>query len=266
MNTHQKRTHSIRDRLAFTLIEILVVVAIIGVLAALLLPAMSKALSAAHVARTLNDLKQVRGFAVDAASQLGGSLPLTKGYASVGTAVSGSASPVLSTSAVADLSAALRLDSVLLSVPSPKLEKYFAPACGSQVFTPAGGSSVVDPRFNAATSVFYNLPDAKIPSGYSYTAVSRLECVATTSSVPSVAAGSNFYLDGVNSLPTGRVAFAILKSVPGAEAYQIASAVDTAAFMDDASGAATSAQTRGQVCYGAAVNGVTDVYVYLANF
>ena len=266
MNTHAPRNPPLAKHVAFTLIEILVVVAIIGILAALLLPAMSKALSAAHVARTINDLKQVRGFTVDAASQLGGSLPLTKGYGSVGAAVSASASPVLSTSALADLNGSLRLDAVLLSVPSPKLEKYFTPACGSQVFTPSGGSSTLDPRFNVTTNLFYNLPDSKIPAGFSYAAVSRLECTATSAGVPSASSGSNFYLDGVNSLPSGRVAFAVIKSVPGAEAYQIASSVNTAVFMDDMSGAAITAQNRGQVCYSAAVNGVTDVYVYLANF
>ena len=67
----------------FSLIEILVVVAIIGVLAAILLPALNKALSAAHVNRTIADLKQLKGFAADAANQLGGTLPQTKGYASL---------------------------------------------------------------------------------------------------------------------------------------------------------------------------------------
>ena len=40
-----------------------------------------------------------------------------------------------------------------MSVPSPKLERYFTPACGSQVFSPAGGSAVVDPRYNAARNI-----------------------------------------------------------------------------------------------------------------
>ena len=57
-----------------------------------------------------------------------------------------------------------------------------------------------------------------------------------------------------------------LKGVAGAEAYQLALALDTTGFIDDMTTVAGMAQNRGQVVYAAAVNGVTDVYVYLANF
>lgn len=251
---------------AFTLIEILVVVAIIGVLAAILVPALNRAISASHVARTLSDLKQLKGIVVDAATQLGGTVPLTKGYATVSTAVSSTTSPTLSTTAVADLNAALRLEDVLLSVPSQKLDHYFTPACGVQSFGPTGGNSSVDPRYNANTGFFYNLPDTKIPAGYTYGAVSRLDCIATSSTTPSAALGSNFYLDGINSLPSGRVAFAVLKGVTGAEAYQLAVALDTMGYIDDITTVGGIAQNRGQAVYAAAVSGVTDVYIYLANF
>lgn len=255
---------------AFSLIEILVVVAIIGVLAAILLPALNKALSAAHVNRTIADLKQLKGFVADAANQLGGTLPQTKGYASLAGVVSSAASPNLSVSAVADLNNALRLDEVLMSVPSPKMEKYFTPACGSQVFIPSAGSATVDPRYAPSTGLFYNLPDARIPAGYGYAQVSRLECAAVdTAQAPGTvdaSGGTNFKIDGVNALPSGRVAYAVIKAVPGPEAYQIAAAIDTPAFMDDATGSAGSAQGRGGVAYAAAVAGVTDVYVYLSNF
>jgi prepilin-type N-terminal cleavage/methylation domain-containing protein len=255
---------------AFSLIEILVVVAIIGVLAAILLPTLTKALQAAHINRTVADLKQLRGFAADAANQLGGTLPLTKGYTSTAAIVNSTANPNLSASAPADFNNALRLDEVLLSVPSAKLEKYFTPACGSQTFTPAGGSATVDPRYNASTGTFYNLPDVKVAAGYSYSAVSRLECAAVdTAQVPGTVdanGGTNFKVDGVNSLASGRVAYAVIKAVTGTDAAQIASSINTPAFMDDTSGAATIAQGRGQVAYAAAVGGVTDVYVYLGNF
>jgi len=254
----------------FSLIEILVVVAIIGVLAAILLPALNKALSSAHVNRTVADLKQLKGFAADAANQLGGTLPQTKGYTSLAGVVNATASPNLSGSATADFNNALRLEDVLISVPSPKLERYFAPACGSQVFSPAGGSALVDPRYSAATGTYYNLPDARIASGYGYAAVSRLECAAVdigqSPGTSDANGGTNFKTDGVNSLPAGRVAYAVIKGVSGPEAFQIANAIDTPAFMDDATGAAGGAQSRGEVAYAAAVGGVTDVYVYLGNF
>ncbi|HZZ19813.1 MAG TPA: hypothetical protein VFE25_10610, partial [Opitutaceae bacterium] len=211
-----------------------------------------------------------KGFAADAANQLGGTLPLTKGYTSLSTIVGSTASPSLSGSAVADFNNSLRLDEVLLSVPSPKLEKYFTPSCGSQTFAPAGGSAITDPRYSTATGTFYNLPDARIAAGYTYSSVSRLECtVVNTAEIPGTAdsnGATNFKIDGVNNLPSGRVAYAVLKSVAGPDAARIANAIDTPAFMDDATGSAGAAQSRGEVAYAAAVGGVTDVYVYLGNY
>jgi hypothetical protein len=53
--------------------------------------------------------------------------------------------------------------------------------------------------------------------------------------------GTNFKTDGVNSLPAGRVAYAVIKAVAGPEASQIATAINSSAFMDDATGSAGTA-------------------------
>lgn len=248
----------------------LIVVAIIGVLAAILLPALNKALSTAHVNRTVADLRQLKGFVADAANQLGGTLPLTKGYASLTGVVSAASSPGLASSSAADFNNAVRLEDVLISVPGSKLGQYFTPACGTQVFLPSAGSSSVDPRYNVSTGLFYNLPDSRLPTGYGYAGVSHLDCaLVDAAQVPGTvdaAGGTTFKLDGVNSLVSGRVAYAVIKGVPGAEAAQIAAYVDTPAFVDDTSGAGAGAQVRGEVAYAASIGGVTDVYVYLGNF
>ena len=267
-STENNVNHVARDR-GFSLIEILVVVVIIGVMAAILLPALHRALSTAHVNRTIADLRQLKGFTADAADQLGGTLPLTKGYSSL-SGIVGLGNPNLLSSAPADFDNALRLDEVLMSVPNPKLERYFTPACGSQSFLPSGGLAVVDPRYNAAAGVFYNLPDARVGAGYGYANVSRLECaVVDVAQVPGSVdsnGGTNFKTDGVNSLPAGRVAYAVIKGVPGVEAAEIAQAIDSPAFMDDLTASAGMSQGRGEVAYLAAIGGVTDVYVYLGNF
>jgi prepilin-type N-terminal cleavage/methylation domain-containing protein/prepilin-type processing-associated H-X9-DG protein len=76
--THITRhTSNKRERLAFTLVELLVVIGIIAVLISLLLPALSAARKQAKNTRCLNNLRQIGLCISSYASQQGGKLPAT---------------------------------------------------------------------------------------------------------------------------------------------------------------------------------------------
>ncbi|MCS6243651.1 MAG: pilin [Opitutus sp.] len=63
----------------FTLIEILTVLAIIGILTAILIPAVSKAQERTRLTATLAEIRSLTLIVSEAATQLGGTLPLTEG-------------------------------------------------------------------------------------------------------------------------------------------------------------------------------------------
>ena len=64
----------------FTLIEILTVLAIIGILTAILIPAVSKAQERTRLTATLAEIRSLKVIVSEAATRLGGTLPLTEGF------------------------------------------------------------------------------------------------------------------------------------------------------------------------------------------
>lgn len=248
----------------FTLVEILTVLAIIGVLATLLTVGGPKVLSMARVSTAQGDIRNMKTAVADAATKLGGTLPLTEGITTVNSSVASGTN--LLTSTGANFSNAARLEQVLMAVPQPLIETYFRPSFGSQVFSRSDGATASELTFNSTTNVFSNSPDLAATTGMSYANVTRLECRAVNAAATPGTDGSNFRIDGINNLASGRVAYILYKNVPGVEAYNLALKVNGTSLMSDASGAGTTAQTQGTVTYAAASGGVTDVYVYLANF
>jgi prepilin-type N-terminal cleavage/methylation domain-containing protein/prepilin-type processing-associated H-X9-DG protein len=74
---------------AFTLIELLVTVAVIGVLAALLMPALSSARRKADSARCISNLRQLGIAARLYADEIDGRLPRARAFAQTGTNIAG---------------------------------------------------------------------------------------------------------------------------------------------------------------------------------
>src|SRR5258708_281122 len=166
----------------FTLIEITIVVAIVGVLIAGLVAAIGTARRNSNITRTVNDLKEASRIT----QQLDlGTFPLTKGIASVATVATG---PNLLASSLANFHAALRFDQVLLSL--GKLEKlYDTPVVATTLATetvPAAPTAGADPRYNAVYGKFYNSPDTTV--AHSWANCARFDCVAANPALDPVSA------------------------------------------------------------------------------
>ena len=86
MNNMKRKEHSL-DR-GFTLVELLVVITIIAILAALLLPALSRARDAARTVSCLNNSKQMGSYLMIHASQNKDLLPSSYTYRNYGTEAS----------------------------------------------------------------------------------------------------------------------------------------------------------------------------------
>jgi len=279
----------------FTLIEILTVLAIIGILTAILIPAVSKAQERTRLTATLAEIRSLKVIVSEAATRLGGTLPYTEGY-NLLPRLSGTIkfspdsfggpvlTPIQTGETLMTASRLITLDQVLMSLKPPLMDTPFTTRFGGG----AAPTPLVQPRlfFNPAnqrfqsaqtTNIVYNLDGVNASDDSSRR--SRIECARVVSrasfdiAVPAradvnVARGINFDLDGngVAGVDSSSCAFVVYKRVSTGDAYALALQLNGTLLMDDQAPGGVAAQSRGKVIYGASNGGVVDVYVFLAQF
>lgn len=239
----------------FTLIEILVVVAIIGILAAISIPVIGVVRRNAQVKATLAEIKVATSkVATLAEDRAVGGIPITESATAADIVAGPNLTAALPTAA--DRSAAVRLDQVLMA--RGISDTPFSSSLSTGAAIP-GGANPIDitwlasiRRFEIATGAATDIDWSSVP---------RLECrISNGALAPSAAQGANFRLDGTASIAAQtRVVYAVIPQVPAAAALRLAQEMNEAL----APTSETSASEGGKVAYAAPVNGRTDVYVYV---
>ena len=247
---------------------------IIALLVGVFVPLTSKALSNARINSAAADIRNLSNIAGDAASKLGGTLPLTEGITNMNQVsnglLGGRLGGATNAQRLSNLNALLGLDNVFMSMPAEvrRMDDYYRSPLGITVEK----TRVLPPvRYDVATGEYKVdiLPAGSYVRASGFGDSSRIECANvtaafTTATTVNTAGGINFRLDGVNLLPAGRCAFLVLEGVPLTDAYDLARKLNSPSLMN---GRAfnNQNQTLGRVIYqGNAVT--TTVYVYLANF
>lgn len=250
----------------FTLVEIMIGVVVLGLLAALLIVNAPSIFSMYRVHSAASDYSKLVAIVADASSKCGGTLPITEGTSAITGLTSGSN---LGSSTAANFYNNARLEQVLMAVPDPLVSKYMSPAYGSQSFARSDGSTGNDLTYSTSTGLWSNNgTDTTIVAGMSYANVTRLECAAINSAAIPGVDGTNFRLTGgtANLTNGGRVAYYLIKGMPGKEAYKLAVKLNGSAMITDTSSSGTIAQTNGVATYAASTSGTNDVYLFLGQF
>ena len=240
-------------RAGFTLLEILTVGAIIAILAGIAITGLSKGTENSRAAATAGAISQIKSAVKQFADDHGGIVPLTDAVAAASIPTSGA---TFGAASAAVLSKAIILDTVLLTERTAE----------RAVNLPAGpnplpvNSGAADVLWDATLQKFKMNPDAAPTRDYAL--CNRLECQLSSATAPETALGTNFYLDGTNSLPAGRrVVCAVIPGCPASLAYKISQKLDGDRFSTNE----TTLDRQGTVVYNTPANGVTDVYLYIVD-
>jgi len=254
MNTHtQKRGASrlLRSQRGFTLTEILVTVAIITAAIGASFAGYTLAGENGKAGAVATAIKNAKDAVAQFANEHGNVVPITEQTVAGQIPVSGT---TFSATAAATLANACTLEPVLLT------EK-----CADRAINVAAGPNAVatnsganDVLWDVSKQAFYMNPDAAPTRDYS--SCNRVECRIASSTSPETAAGSNFYLDGSNSIATGRrVVYMVIPNCPASLAYKISRKIDGDNFSTNES----TFDKKGAVVYNTPSNGVTTVYIYI---
>ena len=300
MHTRLRR-HTLQR--GFTLIEILTVLAIIGILTAILVPAVSKAVQRSRVTAAAAEIRSLKTIVAEAANRLNGFLPITEGFRRNPGHLMNTSSmrvfpnydidplPPLNPAQTAQFNAnnlqrginyskLLRLDHLLTTLTPPLMDGPWVTRFGGAAVP---GRMIQPPiRFDARNIVFrstaaaltiYTVDGANSADDSSlYSRIETAVIVAAnvfdiTNPLADVntAGGICFDLDGngVANQLGRQCAYIIYKSLPVTQAYNLAKELNSAGLMTDTAPGGTASQTRGTVIYGPPVGGVVDVYVHL---
>jgi prepilin-type N-terminal cleavage/methylation domain-containing protein len=248
MNIYYPR-RTARPSAAFTLVEIMIVVVIIGILLTLGFNSYSDSLRRGRITSVVGAVASCKTATFAYLTKPGspGVIPLTDGNIPT-TQFSGTGTTS------ANVALAASLDQVFLA------EGLFASPLAIKMGPQNNAVSGVGVNWSPATGTF----TAGAAPTADRTSIPRVECQLSTTRTPSTAAGTNFFLDGTNNLPTNvRVAALVIPNVPAEDALQLSLMLDGPAMtplsndLDD---------DRGIISYAAPVNGLTTVYAYVVHY
>jgi prepilin-type N-terminal cleavage/methylation domain-containing protein len=181
-------TQATRRKSAFSLIEMIGVLAIIAILASVVLPKVFSAITSARVTNTILALNTVKTGITEFTAKYGSS-PLATGNA--------------------------RIDDLLIT--AGFMNERFTAKIGAQT----------DPTANRGATWSQTGEVWTSSGGSSQGIAARVQANTSNISSPSTAAGRNFRLDGITNLPAGsRVVYAVIYNVPGKEAQDMSIRLD----------------------------------------
>jgi prepilin-type N-terminal cleavage/methylation domain-containing protein len=224
VSTRHKSLSSSR-RAGFSLVEMIGVLAIIAILAVIIVPRVFSTIASSRITNAVASINAAKTAISDFAGSHG-TIPITNNNS--------------------------RIDDLLLT--AGKLDSRFQVKIGTQPVNPP----VLGATWTNTSGTW------TAAGGANQNGQSRLICLASTTTTPSTALGSNYQLDGSTNLPAGsRVVSAVVAQCTATEAWELSKKIDGEPLSQAAAG---TADDDGKVVYAAPnAQGLVTVYVYLAH-